>query len=244
MKTGIQFFSLFKLIGDGQFEKALAIAADSGVDGIELYEHYSVPAIEYRKAFNNAGIVCYGTHNGLDRLRAGLDQVMEYNYILGNPAIICHFLTEAQRGTKDNYLKAAEEFNEMAAIFKRNGFDFLYHNHDFEFSEVFDGECGMDIILNNTDEHLVGIELHIGQLQKFGIDEAEYVKKLGRRVKILHVHAFLNGNPEDVYDSGPAIKAARELDAGWAVLENVYPPPVDEKLLKSNVASIRALAQG
>jgi sugar phosphate isomerase/epimerase len=232
------------MVKEGRFEQALAIAAASGVDGIELYEHYDVPAIVYRKAFNDAGIVCHGTHNSLARLRESLDRVMEYNYILGNTSVICHFLTEEQRGSRENYLIAAEEFNKMAAVFKRNGFDFLYHNHAFEFSEVFDGVCGMDLILQNTDEHLVGIELHIGQLSKFDIDEAEYVKKLGRRIKTLHVHAFTSGDPAERYDSGPAIKAARELDAGWAVLENVYPMPVNPEQLKSDVASIRALAQG
>ena len=244
MKVGMQFYSLFNMVKAGKFEQALELATTSGVDGIELYEHYDVPALVYRKAFNDAGIVCHGTHNGLTRLSKGLDRVMEYNYILGNSTIICHFLTEEQRGSRDKYLAAAQSLNEMGAVLKRNGFEFLYHNHDFEFRETFGTECGMDIILNNTDEHLVGVQLHIGQLPQFNIDAVQYIKKLGRRLKVLHVHAFLDEKPENRFDSAPAIKAARELDVSWSVLENVYPLPVDRDMLKNDVAVLRSLAQG
>ncbi|MCL2069249.1 MAG: sugar phosphate isomerase/epimerase, partial [Oscillospiraceae bacterium] len=239
-----QFFSLYKLVEAGQFEQALTMAAASGVDGIEMYEHYSVPAIVYRKAFNNTGIVCCGSHNRLGSLRDNLDHVMEYNYALGNRTIICHFLGQEERGTKDKWLYAAESFNNIAALLKRNGFDFLYHNHDFEFRESFDGVCGMDLIINNTDQHLVGFELHVSHLPKFNLDEAEYIKKLGRRIKFLHVSAFIASDPAQRYDSAPAINAARELDASWAVMENVYHLPVDYGALKKDVASIRAMAQG
>jgi sugar phosphate isomerase/epimerase len=242
MKTGMQFYSLSQLVNDGQFEAALELAAHSGVDGIELYSHYQVPAITYRKALNGAGIVCYGSHNYLEALSADLGRVMEYNYIVGNPAIICHYLKEDERGTRDRYLRVAERFNDIAATLKRNGFQFLYHNHDFEFSEKFGEECGLDLIVANTEPQLVGLELHIGQLGQFGLDEAEYMKKLGRRVKMLHVHMFTKTEPE--FNSGPAIAYGRELDILWAVLENVYPLPIDSERVKRDVAAIRAMAHG
>ena len=243
MKTGMQFYSLSGMVNGGQFEQALAIAASSGVDGIEVYDYYDVPAMVYRKAFNNTGIVCYGAHVSLASLRSNLDRVMEYNYVLGNPTIICPYLVQDDRGTKEKWLAAAATLNEIAAKLKRNGFNFLYHNHDFEFHETFDGMNGMDLLLANTDDQLVGIQLHIGQLPKFNIIETEYIKKLGRRIKILHVHAFLT-NPDDTYDSAPSIKAARELDIEWAVLENVYPLPVDTELLKGHITALRVMAQG
>jgi len=242
MKTGMQFYSFSQLINDGKFEEALNLAAHSGVDGLELYSRYEIPAITYRKALNDTGIVWYGSHNYLVPLVEDLDNVMAYNYTAGNPTIICHYLKAEERGTKDNWLRAAEKLNKVAATLKHNGFQFLYHNHDFEFREVFDGECGLDLILNNTDPQLVGLELHIGQLEQFGLDVVEYMKKVGRRIKILHVHQFTKTAP--TFDSKPAITYGREIDIPWVVLENVYPLPLDYERVKRDVATIRAMVQG
>jgi len=242
MKVGIQFYSFKSEIDAGGFDKAINMAARCGVEGVELFSLYDIPAIKYRKVLNDAGVVCYGSHNHLQPLLNDLDHVMEYNYAVGNPMIICHYLTQDERGTKDKWLSVAESLNKIAATLKRNGFEFTYHNHDFEFGEVFDGECGMDILLKNTDPHLVGVELHIGQLPRFNINQAEYIKGLGRRLKILHVHTFVQNN--EPFDSTEAIKAAKEFDVGWAVVENVFPAPVDIGAVKKSVGAIRDLARG
>jgi len=242
MKVGVQFYSFNPEIKAGGLEKALGIAARCGVEGVELFNLYDIPAMTYRKALNDAGVVCYGTHNVLKPLVENLDHVMEYNYVLGNPMIVCCFLMPDERGTKDKWLYAAESMNKIAATLKHNGFDFSYHNHDFEYSEVFDGECGMEILLNNTDPYLVGVQLHIGQLPKFGIDQAEYIKKLGRRLKVLHVHTFLSeGVP---FDSAAAINAAKALDVEWAIVENVFSTPTDICAVKKSIGEIRDLVRG
>ena len=242
MKVGIQFYSFKPEIDAGGFDRAISLAGRCGVEGVELFSMYDIPAIKYRKALNDAGVVCYGTHNHLQPLINDLDGVMAYNYTLGNPMVICHYLLADERGTKEKWLRVAEELNKAAAILKHNGFDFTYHNHDFEFSEVFDGECGLDILLANTDPHLVGVELHIGQLPKFGIDQVAYIKKIGRRLKTLHVHTFLQaGEP---FDSSAAINAAKELNVGWAVIENVFNAPTDIADVKASVGIIRDLTRG
>ena len=242
MKVGIQFYSFNPEIKEGGFDKAINLAARCGVEGVELFSMYDIPAITYRKALNAAGVVCYGTHNHLRPLLDDLDNVMAYNYTLGNPLILCHFLRPEERGTKDKWLYVAESLNKIASTVKHNGFDFAYHNHNFEFSEVFDGQCGMDILLDNTDPHLVGIELHISHMPVFGYGFEEYVQKLGRRLKALHVHTFVrDGEP---FDSKPAIDAAKTYDVEWAIIENVFPAPTDINAVKKSVDTIRDLTRG
>ena len=237
MKIGMQLFSLSPLVDAGKQEEAVKLACASGIDGLELYGSYELPAITYRKLLNEHGVVCSGTHNLWAPLRDDLDRVMEYNYILGNKTIICHWLNEDERGSRDNYLRVAESLNEIGQKLRRNGFDFLYHNHDFEFREVFDGKTGHDLLLENTDPLILGVELHIGQLPQFDIDIPGYIRKLGRRVKILHVHAFQHwGEP---FDSRPGIELAKDLDVSWAVLENVY--PLEHCKLETVAADVEAL---
>lgn len=240
MKVGMQFYSFSPLVEAGKFEEAMQMACRSGIDGLELYSLYDIPALTYRKSLNAAGVSCVGTHNLWARLRDNLDSVMEYNYILGNDTVLCHYLLEEERGSRDNYLRVAESLNHIAGILKRNGFQFLYHHHDFEFAEVFDGKSGMDLLLENTDPNLMGIQLHIGQLPNFGIDIPGYMKKLGGRIKMLHVHAF---NGEEPFDSGPAVETGRELGIPWALLENVYPADVKLERVQADVEQLRAMAR-
>lgn len=242
MKVGMQLYSLSPMVNGGQWQEAVKLACAAGIDGLELYSYYDVPALTYRKLMNEAGVVCCGTHNHWAPLRDDLDHVMEYNYVLGNRTIICHYLMEEERGSAENYLRVAESLNEIGAKLKRNGFDLLYHNHDFEFKEVFDGKRGMDLLLENTDPFLVGMELHIGQLPQFQLDIPGYIRGLGRRLKVLHVHAFLD--EEHPFDSWPGVEAAKALDVEWAVLENVYPEGCGVERPRKDVEALRAMIRG
>lgn len=241
MKVGMQLYSLSPVVNAGNWQDAVRLACASGIDGLELYSYYDVPALTYRKLMNEAGVECCGTHNYWASLRDDLDHVMEYNYVLGNQTVICHYLKEEERGSRENYLRVAESLNEIGGKLKRNGFDLLYHNHDFEFKEVFDGERGMDLLLRHTDPFLVGMELHIGQLPQFGLDIPEYVRGLGRRIKVLHVHAF---NGEEPFDSRPGVEAGKELDVPWAVLENVYPEDCGVERIAGDVEALRRMTRG
>lgn len=240
MKTGMQLYSLSPLVNAGRYQDAVKLACDAGIDGLELYSYYDVPALSYRKIMNAAGVTCCGTHNYWASLRDDLDHVMEYNYVLGNKTVICHYLLEEERGSRENYLRVADSLNEIGAKLKQNGFDLLYHNHDFEFSEVFDGKRGMDLLLENTDPLLVGMELHIGQLPRFGLDIPEFIEKLGRRLKVLHVHAF---NGDEPFDSRDGILTARKFDVEWAVVENVYPEDCGVERIRRDIDAIRSMTR-
>ena len=236
MKTGVQLYSFCKLIEQGKIAEAVNMASRSGVDGVELYSIYDdFPALQFRKIMNDAGVECLGSHNYLDRVVNHTDEMMEYNYILGNKTIVCHYLKEEERGSMDNWKRSAEKLNKAGEILKRNGFDLLYHNHDFEFDEVFEGKSGYEIMLENTDPQLVGVELHVGQLPYHNIDMTEYINKMGRRIKYLHVHFIQREKP---FDSHAAIIAGKKLDVKYAVIENVYPEPTLEKA-REHVDTIR-----
>lgn len=64
---------------------------------------------------------------------------------------------------------------------------FGYHNHDFEFSQQFDGETVFDLILKNTDPALVMQQLDIGNLYNGGAKAIDVVTKWPGRFESLHV---------------------------------------------------------
>lgn len=241
MRIGMQLYCV-KNILEKDFAAGMRLAARAGYDGLEVYHLYDgVRAIEYRKAINAAGAVCCGSHNHLSRLK-DLDEVMEYNYALGNDTIISHWLFPGERDSIDKMRAYTEYLNEMGVVLRRNGFKLLYHNHDFEFRETLGGKRLMDIILDDTDPLLVGVEFHAAQVAQFGIDPVEYARALGQRLKYLHVSfQDFQGNPA-VETCEKIMAVGKEAGVEWAVFEQVYPADITEEALMEDARRFRRMA--
>ena len=220
-KIGYQLYGVRQML-QADADATMKTVSNSGIEGVEYSGMTATPAIEFRLLQNRYNLVCCGIHYGLtEYLQSGLKPKMEYNYILGNPDIACHWLDPPQRGSLENYLSHAKHFNEFAREFKKNGFTFYYHNHAFEFTDVFDGKFAMDVMLENTDPSLFHMELHFQGLPA-SLDIPKYIEKLGGRLLKLHFPVIdNNGNTtlrQDIID------AARQTGScKWFIIEQNYP---------------------
>ncbi len=106
---------------------------------------------------------------------------------LGQSFVISPWLDQTLRQTKDDLKRYMEVFNKSGELCKKSGMKFGYHNHDFEFSQKFDGQTVYDIIMKNTDPDLVMQQLDIGNLYNGGANAAEIVKLYPGRFESLHV---------------------------------------------------------
>jgi sugar phosphate isomerase/epimerase len=106
-------------------------------------------------------------------------------------------------------------------VLKRNGFNFYYHNHGFEYTDVFNGKYAMDIMLENTDPALFSMQFHYSGLPA-DLDLVKYIRNLGGRLTKLHFAVLDNaGNPAVRQD---LIEAAKESGScKWFILEQNYP---------------------
>lgn len=247
MKTGIQLYCV-KDVLEKDFEAGMHLAAGAGYDGIETYQLYDgVKADDYRREMDAAGVVCCGTHNQLSRLKNDLCEVMEYNRILGNDTIICHWLFPEERNNLDKVKAVARDLNEIGEILRKNGFRLLYHNHDFEFRGTYvgtnsQGKTIMDILLRDTDPLLMGIEFHASHVAEIGVDPAEYALALGERLKYLHVSLYdRKGNPAPE-ECERIMKAGIQAGVEWAVFEHVYPADVTVETLRDDMRRFRLMA--
>lgn len=86
---------------------------------------------------------------------------------------------------KDEVLQFADYCNKAAAVCKKYGVKFIYHNHFQEFQK-FDGEYVLDIFLANTDPDWVKIELDTFWVKRGGVDPVAYLDKIGDRCILIH----------------------------------------------------------
>ena len=207
-----------------------------GFEGVE-YSGMNAPpypsAINFRLLQNKYNLVCCGIHHGLTEwLEKGAVPLMEYSYILGNTDLSCHWLDPPQRGSLENYLSHAKFFNELMPVLKSNGFNFYYHNHAFEYTDVFNGKYAMDIMLENTDPALFSMQLHISGLPA-ELNLPKYIEKLGGRLSKLHVPVFdRSGNISITQDIIDAAKVSGSCK--WFIIEQSVPDkPGCESLARS-----------
>jgi sugar phosphate isomerase/epimerase len=112
----------------------------------------------------------------------------------------------------------ADRFNEAGAYARSQGLQFFYHNHDFEFTNKFDGAPAYDILLDETDSRLVKFELDLYWIVYGGESPVHYLAEDPARYPLYHVkdRTWRNRpNDQDWEDVGPgSIDFPDIFDAG------------------------------
>jgi sugar phosphate isomerase/epimerase len=104
----------------------------------------------------------------------------------GAKYIIYPFLPDKFRSNLDGWKATAEKFNKMGEIAKKNGIQFGYHNHAFEFEKMED-QIPYDLLVSQTDPSLVTFEMDLYWVTKGGYNPVDYFKKYPGRFQLWHV---------------------------------------------------------
>lgn len=99
--------------------------------------------------------------------------------------IIYPFLPDKFRSNLDGWKATAEKFNKIGEIAKKNGIQFGYHNHAFEFDKMED-QIPYDLLLSQTDPSLVTFEMDLYWVTKGGYNPVDYFKKYPGRFQLWH----------------------------------------------------------
>lgn len=125
--------------------------------------------------------------------------------VCGQKFVISPWLDETLRKTYDGLLSYMEVFNKSGELCKKSGMKFGYHNHNFEFSSLLNGEKVFDIMIKHTDPNLVAQQLDIGNMYGVGGRALEIVKAYPGRFELMHVKdeiaTIVKGEMNDGYDS-------------------------------------------
>jgi len=105
---------------------------------------------------------------------------------IGAKYMVCAWLSPAERGSLDHYKFIAEQLNKAGEICKKQHIQLCYHNHDFEF-EMQNNIYPFDVLIENTDENLVKLELDLYWVKKAQQDPIALFKKHPGRFPLWHI---------------------------------------------------------
>lgn len=186
-QIGIQTYTL-RAAMDDDFVGTFQMIKDIGYDYVELNRRNladRTPA-ELRSLLDDIGLPAPVIHLDYDMFATGATQIGDIAGELGCGHAILPWLTDEQRSL-DAYQTHAEMLNRAGEVLKPYGVTAGYHNHQFEFFDLGEGQTGMGILLGETDPDLVAFELDLFWAALTGSDIVGLFEKHPGRFKYCHV---------------------------------------------------------
>ena len=224
----------------GDFPGTLRRLAEGGARAVEFAGYGGMPIPELRALLDELGMRVAGSHVPLTAWEGQPDATLADIVALGGEYAVVPFVPEERRGGVEFARSLAANLNDWAAQAKRAGLGFAYHHHDFEFAPLADGEGGtlFDILVQETDPDLVGIEVDVYWAAHAGVDPAHLLSELQGRVPLLHVKDLAAGSERSDLPAGEGIlrwqeilPAAEAAGARWWIIEQDNPvDPIADSL--------------
>ena len=198
LPVGIRVYGLRDLIENTpqNFENVMMQVKELGYDGAELAGLYGLEPEYIKAVFDKTGLVPVSAHVPFSELMADAQAVAETYKKIGTEYIAVPCLPEESRPNAPGYQEALKEMARIGKIMKENGITLLYHNHDFEFETLPNGEFGFDNIYSEIPKEYLKAEPDVCWIKAAGQSPEEYLKKYKSRSEIVHLKDFYKeGNP-------------------------------------------------
>jgi len=246
-KVSLQLYSIREMMAK-DVPSTLVETAKAGYTGVEFAGFFGHTAEEIKSYLDNAGLVCSGTHTGLDALNPeNFAATVKFHQTIGATNLVVPGIPGEMYGSYDACCKTGALLNDIGAALKKEGIQLGYHNHHREF-QVFNGQYGLDLMYGNADAENLKVELDCFWASVAGVNPAEYIRKYGERMFLLHMKDRRDNDPEkiakDIFDCTEVgygtidfksvIALGKEFGTQWYVVEQEnFEIPMLESIAKS-----------
>ena len=206
-RVGLQLYS----VRDDMDKDPLGTLKQVAAMGYVYVEHanyvkrkfYGYDPKEFKKILDGLGLKMISGHTVMakehwDEIKKDFTDswkmTIEDAAILEQSYVVSPWMDESMRKTYDSLLSYMEVFNKCGALCHKHGMKFGYHNHDFEFSQVLNGQKVFDIMMKNIDPKMVVVQLDIGNLYNGGAVALDVVNQYPKRFEIIHAKDEIASN--------------------------------------------------
>lgn len=205
------------------WKKTLRKVAGIGYRYLEFGNFYGNSRENFIKFMNETGLkpLAGGTSLAPMKKEGALKKMIDDALALGKQYMVCYWpwMDDGNNKSLDDFKTASDDMNRLGEICNKAGIRFLMHNHNKEFVPVKGYKWGYEVMLENTDPELVGMELDLYWITYGGGDPIYLFDHYPHRFDIFHVKD-MDKTPEKLYtcpgngviDFAPIF--ARSKDAG------------------------------
>ena len=179
------------------FYGTLKKVKEMGYDGVEFAGLFGYEPQQIKKWCDSLGLVPISAHVPLADMLADVDKVIADYKAIGCEYIVVPYVTEERRPGGELFLQMVEEIRSIGQKAKDAGLVLLYHNHDFEFDKLENGQCGLDYLYENVPADLLQTELDQCWVKYAGYDPVEYLQKYADRSPVVHLKDFYQSGEQE-----------------------------------------------
>ena len=186
-EIGLQVYTIRDAIKE-DWQGGLRRVAEIGYDTIESGALYGGTVETHLAFLQEIGLKNISGGGNMSSLETGLQQIINESLQVGRKYVVCFWpwSETLTAETPDAWLKVAEQLNAFGEQCKSHDLAFAYHNHDLEFIKG-DGKQPYDVLLENTDPELVGMEIDLYWMKKGGKEPVDYLQKYPGRFPLWHI---------------------------------------------------------
>jgi len=205
---GLQLYSLRADFAQN-VELALDKVQEFGFKEVELAGTYNMPAEKFLEMLKKRGLTAVSGHFPYARFKSEPEKVAQEAKALGLKFAGCAWADHKTRGkyTMEEAKEAARVFNAAGKALKKEGIQFFYHCHGFEFAPTGSGdETFMDIMIKDTDKNDVTFEMDVFWVVHPGHDPAKWLEKYPGRWQLMHVKDMKKGTKTGDFSGGTDVR--------------------------------------
>ncbi|MCG8701247.1 MAG: sugar phosphate isomerase/epimerase [Bacteroidales bacterium] len=231
MPVGLQLYSVREECKK-DFPGTIAKVAQMGYDGVEFAGYYDYSAKDVRKMMDDNGLVCCGSHVGMNLLTdEKIAETIEYNAILGNQYLIVPWLKPNGDNPLDQWRGYADRLTVIAEKLKPHNMKTGYHCHAHDYHAI-EGQIPWEIIFDNTPAEVVH-QMDTCNCSAGDADPVAYLKKYPNRSQTVHLKEWSATKKDSLIGEGDVawqeVFAVCESTGGteWYIIEeekDAYPP--------------------
>jgi sugar phosphate isomerase/epimerase len=241
-------FQLYSARNFLPWDKILKMVAQVGYSRVEGFGGVYADAVAFRKELDANGLTMPSGHFAMDLLENDFDGAAKIAKTLGVQQIICpHIAADARPADAAGWQAFGKRLGKVGDDARKAGFEFGWHNHDFEFKTLPDNSLPQKLIFDAAPS--ISWEADIAWIIRSGGDPLQWIENYGSRISAVHVKDIAapgqNTNEDGWADVGygtvdwRALTAAlRETPVQYFIMEHDNPSD-DERFARRSIATVK-----
>ena len=203
-------FQLYSARNFQPWDKVLKILADAGYSQVEGFGGVYADPKAIRAELDRNGLSMPTGHFSIDMLENDFGKANEIADTFGMKMLVCPYL-EAERRPSDaaGWRAFGERLAKVGEKAKAAGYDFAWHNHDFEFKPLGDGTVPHEHIFAAAPG--VAWEMDVAWVVRGGSDPGPWIDRYARQIAAVHV--------KDIAKAGTGLDEDGWSDVGHGTID-------------------------
>jgi sugar phosphate isomerase/epimerase len=164
--------------------------AEIGYSGVEFAGLYGHEPDKIRKALDEAGLECSGTHTPYEAFSdERIAETIEIHKALGTEYAIIPWIAEDLRNTEKATLETAKRFSELTIKLAAHGLRTGFHAHEGDMHKLPSGKSAWQILAENTPKEFV-MQYDTSNGMSGGADPVQPILDFPGRSTLVHLKEY------------------------------------------------------